>query len=426
MRKFILLFSLALVLALIAIPVHRQTNSAMQNSSYSYLAEVFDRSLATTQTDKNSRNVNNNSLGFMVSYAPTDETPEFDSISKKVAFTYDNAVAALAFIAVDDRQRAKQIVDTLVAAQQRDRFYQDGRLRNAYKSGKLDPAASDFLLPGSYDEATDSWQESEFDVSTHTGNVAWAMLALLGYYESYGGEEYLASAIALGEWVEQHCRDERGAGGYLGGYKGWEPEPEPLQYKSTEHNLDLYAAFARLHLLTENSTWQNRAEHAKQFVFALWDADEGKFWTGTEDDGVTIYREVVPVDAQAWTPLALKEASQPYWQCLEYAEKHHRVESGFDFNRDGDGVWYEGTAQMALAYRETGQLQKARKVLAMLAAGKEPSGAMPTTNRETLTTGFVQPDGNSWLYFRSLHVGATAWTVLAEQGVNPFWLGSDP
>lgn len=326
-------------------------------------------------------------------------------------------------MAVDDRERAKLIVDTLVNAQQRDRFYQDSRLRNAYKGGKFDPEASYYLLPGSYDESTKSWQESEFDVSTHTGNVAWAMLALLGYYESYGGKEYLASAIALGEWVEQHCRDERGAGGYLGGFKGWEPQPERLNYKSTEHNLDLYAAFARLYLLTKNSVWQERANRAKEFVFAMWDADEDKFWTGTEDDGVTIYREVIPVDAQAWTPLALKDLARPYWQCLDYAERNHRVEAGFDFNQDRDGVWYEGTAQMALAYQETGQPEQAKQVLAMLAAGKVPSGGMPTTNRETLTTGFVQPDGNPWLYFRSLHVGATAWTVLAERGINPFWLG---
>ncbi|WP_319419862.1 AGE family epimerase/isomerase [Pleurocapsa sp. FMAR1] len=425
-RLFIQFSCLVLITITVLIAFNNvYVNSTVKNSSYSYLAEVFDRSLATTQTDKNSsKQSSKNDLGFMVSYAAIDNSPEFDSISEKVAFTYDNAVAALAFIASDDQERAKQIVDTLVAAQKGDRFFQDGRIRNAYKAGKFDPDSTYFLLPGRYDESTKSWQESEFNVSTHTGNVAWAMLALLGYYQSYGGEEYLESAIALGQWIEQNCRDARGAGGYTGGYTGWEAQQTKLSYKSTEHNLDLYAAFTRLYLLTKEPAWQERANYAQQFVFAMWNSDGGNFWTGTEDDGATIYREVIPLDAQAWTPLALKAASKPYWQCLKYAEQHQKVAGGFDFNQDRDGIWYEGTAQMALAYQAINQPRKAEAVLAMLEAGQEPSGGMPTTDKTTLTTGFIQPDGNPWLYFRSLHVGATAWAVLAERGVNPFWLGS--
>ena len=425
--KFIYFSCLALILTLMLAHLNnRQTSLAIENSSYSYLAQVFDRSIATTQTDKNSqKDSSKNDLGFMVSYAPQNaDTPEFDAISQKVAFTYDNALAALAFIASDDRQRAKQIVDTLVAAQKRDRAFDDGRIRNAYKGGRFDPSSTHFLLPGKYDAPTNSWQESEFHVSTHTGNVAWAMLALLGYYESYGGDEYLQAAIAMGQWIEQNCRDGRGAGGYTGGYTGWGTQQQKLSYKSTEHNLDLYAVFARLYLLTGESAWQERADYAKQFVVAMWNGKQGHFWTGTEDDGTTIYREVIPLDAQAWTPLALGAAAEPYLKCLEYAQQHHALKGGFDFNRDKDGVWYEGTAQMALAYQETDRPQKARAVLAMLDAGKQRSGAMPTTDGTTLTTGFIQPDGNPWLYFHSLHVGATAWAVLAERGVNPFWLGS--
>jgi 3-dehydroquinate dehydratase len=421
--KFIQLSCLALILTMIlTIPDDRPTNCT-QNINYSYLTQVFDRSFATTQTDKNVQKHNKNDLGFMISYAPINSTPEFEAIAEKAAFTYDNAVAALAFIALDDRERAKQIVDTLVAAQKRDRFFQDGRIRNTYKGGAFDPESSHFLLPGRYDETSGSWQETEFNVSTHTGNVAWAMLALLGYYESYGGEEYLKSAIAMGEWIEQNCRDRQGTG-YTAGYTGWEEQQQKLSYKSTEHNLDLYAAFTRLYLLTGEPAWQERADSAREFVLTMRDRHTGHFWTGTEEDGVTIYREVIPLDAQAWAPLALKATAQSNWQCLKYAQQHHSVKAGFDFNQDRDGVWYEGTAQMALAYQETNQPEKAEAVLAMLKAGQEPSGGMPTSDRNTLTTGFIQPDGNPWLYFRSLHVGATAWTVLAEQGVNPFWLGS--
>jgi hypothetical protein len=430
--RFIQLSCLALILAtLLIIPNNHPINSD-QTINYNYLAQVFDRSLGTTQTDKNvQKDQRKNELGFMISYAPINSTPEFEAIAQKVAYTYDNAVAALAFIALDDRERARKIVDTLVAAQKRDRFFQDGRIRNAYKGGRFDNQSTHFLLPGRYDEVSGSWQETEFNVSTHTGNVAWAMLALLGYYESYGGEEYLQSAIAMGQWIEQNCRDQQGIG-YTAGYTGWEGKQQKLSYKSTEHNLDLYAAFTRLYLLTGEPVWHERGDRAKEFVLTMSDHQTGHFWTGTEDDGVTIYREVIPLDAQAWTPLAIKKTAPFNWRCLEYAEQHHkvkhrvknRVKTGFDFNQDKDGIWYEGTAQMALAYQETNQPEKAQAVLAMLKAGQEPSGGMPTTDQNTLTTGFIQPDGNPWLYFRSLHVGATAWAILAEQGVNPFWMGS--
>lgn len=69
-------------------------------------------------------------------------------------------------------------------------------------------------------------------------------------------------------------------------------------------------------------------------------------------------------------------------------------------------------------------IKKAQAVLTMLQAGQEPFGGMPTCDRRTLTTGLIQPDGTPRLYFRSLHIGATAWAVLAER-VNPFWLGND-
>jgi len=39
------------------------------------------------------------------------------------------------------------------------------------------------------------------------------------------------------------------------------------------------------------------------FVEAMWDAEEGKFWTGTAADGLTINKTVIPLDVQAWAVL---------------------------------------------------------------------------------------------------------------------------
>lgn len=369
---------------------------------------------------------------FLVSYETIRSKEDFDVVMSNVAFTYDNALALLAFLAAGEDKRAKLIADALVYAQEHDRFYKDGRLRNAYQGGDLTlppgwaphGRIGTVRIPGYYDLKKNQWFEDRVQVGTYAGNVAWAMLALLAYYEMKGGDTYLKAAIRMGEWVEKNCRDTRGAGGYTAGFEGWEPNPVKLMYKSTEHNIDLYAAFQRLYLVTKDEKWRKRAEHAKKFVLAMWDSAEGKFWTGTVEDGVKINKEVIPLDVQAWALLSLREESKPYWKALKFAESHHRVGKGFDFNQDRDGIWFEGTAQMALAYHFTGQKEKWQTLVSFLKSAQLPSGGLPAANKDGLTTGFYLHDGKPWLYFRRAHVGATAWLILAEKGVNPFWMGS--
>lgn len=79
---------------------------------------------------------------------------------------------------------------------------------------------------------------------------------------------------------------------------------------------------------------------------------------------------------------------------------------------------------MAVAYQFTGQLDKSKPLISTLLAAQDASGGIPAVNRDGLTTGFALPTGEPWFYFHRLHVGATAWMIFAEKGVNPFWLGS--
>lgn len=365
---------------------------------------------------------------LLLSYETVRSNDRFDRVMRNVAFVYDNAVALMAFLAAGDERRARLIAQALVEAMHQDRFYEDGRLRNAYQAGdlRLPPGwapngrARAVRLPGYYDARSGCWMEDAYQVGTNTGNMAWAMLALLAFYEATGESRWLEAAGRLGEWVDQHCRDERGAGGYMAGYEGWEPNPRRLTYKSTEHNIDLAAAFRRLFRATQQERWRQRSLHAARFVKAMWDAKEGKFWTGVLDDGVTINRSVIPLDVQAWAFLALGWSPdgivdpQSLRRGLDYAEQHLRVGDGYDYNQDRDGVWLEGTAQMALAYRLARAEGRSRQLLVFLASQQLASGALPAAQPERLTTGF------GWYYYRRPHVGATAWYVLAERGLNPF------
>jgi hypothetical protein len=239
---------------------------------------------------------------------PTRDAPS----TRNACFLYDNALAILAFLARGTKEgvrRARLLADALLYCQEHDRAFRDGRLRNAYMSGDIPLHPGEPVrLPGWWDAQAERWYEDRFQVSTHTGNLAWAMIALLGVYERTQEGKYLQAAVRLGEWVQANCFDAQGPGGYTGGWEGWEETEEHPQgqeratFKSTEMNLDLIVAFERLYQATGDEQWRDRANHARQFVEAMWNEQEGRFLTGTTRDGVTPNVEQRPLDVNTWAP----------------------------------------------------------------------------------------------------------------------------
>jgi hypothetical protein len=292
-------------------------------------------------------------------------------------------------------------------------------------------------MPGFWDCTMQQWFEDRFQVSTHTGNVAWPMIALLTYYQKKGGAQYLEAAKMMGEWIEGR-RQGLGFGGYLGGFEGWEKpstefpnDPVEVPWASTEHNLDTFVAFTKMLQVTGDCIWQDRADHARAFVEEMWDHDSfrGCFLTGTKDAD-TLNTEVLPLDAQAWSVLALHDALDKFPSVLECAEIHHLTEKdgfrGFDFNEDKDGVWFEGTAHIVGAYTKAGQKNKADEFLTQLrlaqtSASNANGKGLVAASHDGVTTGFKQLNGvDDLLLFARLHIAATGWHVFGELGANPY------
>jgi hypothetical protein len=190
----------------------------------------------------------------------------------------------------------------------------------------------------------------------------------------------------------------------------------------------VYVAFMKLWEQTGERVWRERAMWAKGFVRAMWNAIEGHFWTGTTDDGVTINTAVIPADVQNWALMALGEAGV-YGAAVAWVEQNCLVTEaccngitlqGMDFNNDRDGIWWEGTAHTALALRI---LQQHPAAAALLRALRRAQQCAPRTNgrgivatcHDGVTTGL------DWQYYNRLHIGATAWYLLAERQHNPFW-----
>ena len=371
------------------------------------------------------------------------------------AQVYDQAVVLLAFLArhqPDDLRRAELLARTLVEAQHKDRTFKDGRLRNAYAGGELlDPDLGTTRFPGSYDWTARRFVEDENAVGTDTGDMAWAALALVQAHAllpKRPGDPFLNAAVSLARWIVTNTRVEDPWGGFSGGFQGFEravgvPEGQQRRsYRSTEHNLDLAALFAHLVAATsdpaESARWAAQMTHARSFVDKMRadGASVSPYWTGTSAGaGLEINKSVVPLDVQTWSVLSSRAPSRSTgaldWALTNCTESGSR--DAFDFNcHDGDGAWWEGTAQVAAALRWLKRDGDAAPMLTRLQAAQlkdtPAAGALPAASRCGLTTGFSRTlHGKTvpWVYTNWPHIGATAWFIFAALGVNPYFVG-DP
>jgi hypothetical protein len=361
---------------------------------------------------------------------------DFDFVLRNIAFTYDNALALLAFLAEDSAdglRRARLIGDAFVYASQHDRSYNDGRLRDAYAAGdiSLPPGwapngrTGTVPIPGFYIDSTQTFVEIE-QGHMSTGNNAWGMIALLALHRSTGDARYLTAALQMAQFVEGFRQETGNYHGFRGGLD--QPEsatPSPFVWASAEHNLDLYAAFFRLAQATADSQWLTEAEHARLFLESMWDSSIGCYRAGTLDPSTRNEGAgKLPVDVQAWSMLAVPTVLSLHPDVLSCVETHHVTTdqdlTGVDFNDDKDGVWFEGSAQFAVAYEQALQESSAQALRSMLAQAQAtpPFGdgfGIAAASRDGLTTGF------DFLYFRRRHVGATAWNILAQLAFNPFY-----
>lgn len=193
------------------------------------------------------------------------------------AFTYDNALAILAHLAVgteDGRARAVMLGDALIHAQEHDPAYDDGLLRQAYNVGPYVyydgvPQPDGFVRA---DGTANVGTQFGF-TGTAVGDMAWAGIALSALARRTGKRRFLAAAVRIGEWIERTGRTDEPLGGYKFGVNG---ANEKLPFTSTEHNTDLVCLFGRLARLTGDRVWWTRRARAEAFVKRMWEAGPGR------------------------------------------------------------------------------------------------------------------------------------------------------
>ena len=354
---------------------------------------------------------------------------------KNAAFSYDNALTAMAFLSEGKKSEAKTIVDAFLYAIDNDRSLSDNkenkgkRVRNAYAAGDISSFPgwnSGARLPGWYEAESYTWYEDAYQVGSNCGNTAFVAMALLQYYRAYGGKQYLSAACSLMDWVLENCKD--GTDGFTAGFDGWE-EADPKvvtkhTYKSTEHNLDLYAVFNALASMTKEEKYAQAAESAKRFILSMYDAKRGLFCTGTGNDGKTPSKEVIVLDAQVWCALSLGDLFEPYEKALDLVRSMKTKEGAYPFRVSGEeeGFWAEGSAFTALLLRKRGEWTDYEQVMDALVSLQSKGGLFPAASVKHLFTGIYLSDGSRWEYSDDRHIAPTAWFVMAVNGFNPYEL----
>lgn len=368
------------------------------------------------------------------------------------AFTYDNALLALAFLArgrSDDIERAIIIGKALLYAQQTDPAG-DGRLRQAYMAGTADSHGV-FVTPG-----------LSFFQGSAVGDVAWAGIALAQLYARTRVQAYLQGALRAATFIETTTRDNTNVppGGYFFG--------NGQTNKSTEHNIDVYALFTMLAQLSGDNSWLEGAAHARAFVEAMFDAPSGHFWTGTSDP-THIFFNNSPEDVQTWSYLAFQDST--FAVTLDWVKTNlATTDTTFAFNNgwgvngslrlrvsgmtfaslsklgtvlgdntvDADAVWLEGTSHLIAALLQRrlpaksdipsfhGDVDLAAALFESMQVAQNSLGTEQTVNGQPLVIGqgitaatSILNTGFGFNYFPFLHIGATSWYGMAGQAANP-------
>jgi len=384
----------------------------------------------------------------------TDELGLFST-----AFVYDNALAICALLADGRRssvETARVIGDGLVFAQEHDPDHADGRLRQGYNVGPYtfyDGAAQPDGFVRADGHANVGWQFGF--LGTAVGDMAWPGIALLQLHGATHDPRYRDAAVRIGEWITATTWSTAPLGGFSFGVDG---ANQPVPNGSTEHNVDCVAFFTMLRRVTGDRRWTDAAEHALAFVDRMWEPAQGWFWTGT-NDGVEINRDPVPLDPATWSRLAIRE--RRYDGALDWAGAALAVTddagaptsqlpdgervSGVTFSTASpassaqyngitvhpQGVWLEGTAQLATALVDRdrrGDRQQAQALLAQVRHAQDVLGAGQRLGGVEVDGGVVAASslldtGFGFGYFQVQHVGATSWFLLASTGSNPMRWG---
>lgn len=312
----------------------------------------------------------------------------FSYSDSKRSYTYDQALAALAFTWAGHRREAELILNAL------------SNLQSPVGSWKFSYEPGQKLL------------SVDAETGPISGAIAWVVMAMNAYRLQYGlgtydvaaerALDYLAGQRVAVEWGDTHTHPIRFS-------------PQRPSVVSVEHNLDAYSAF----LNSKLPRHQQIAPDLRKYVESMWDTTH--FHAGFDLDAKAPNRSELYLDTQSWGVLALGAYYSGLETSCDHFFKTDPVAGFFDYhpaNRElastsDHPVWTEGSFGMLLAM-EAAQMPECRgKTRAQILAGLETltntKGGVP----------YATPSSNRD-FSQSPSIAGTAWLYFLKVGFNPF------
>lgn len=297
-----------------------------------------------------------------------------DGVNK--SYTYDNVLAAMAFMQTGNFGLAEEILDTLC---------------NEVKVNSKGAPYESYIYsdPSGLGSGT-----------VYAGNAAWFLQALNIYQKLKSTTKYYVTQKKLADFLVS-LQDSSN-----GGIRGSSTD----YWKSTEHNLISYVALQNFSKLNKLNSYSKKAAKIKKFLKSsqIWDGE--RFYRG-EDDPTEV------VDVQSLGVLVLGKS---YSSALDWAEQNLKayksyntyIVTGFDFDANLDTVWLEGTLQAALAFNKIGNASKYNFFISEAEKTLQNNGSeLLATNQGTA--------GEYWILEPCQAVAPTAWLIFTYQKFNP-------
>ncbi len=335
--------------------------------------------------------------------------------------TFNNAVTAMAFILVREKERAERILDFYASRTDtsninlnKQNFFYNGETRGFYQNVDLNNSSYNAFI-------CDRWM----------GDNAWLLLAYKYYEKEYGFDSkplynfittYLKNFL-----LDFYIDDPFGHGGFVRHGWRWGPrnssqpqndyqlhetdlEGNPIGHE--EGNIDAYAA---LKLCGE----LEKSEKIKQWLDYRISELEG------------IPNISLPLDLYSWRSLAFCDEGEYYRELVMVPENDPRFKKNVTFlGREATGffstadslvqnVWLDGLGHMVCAFFSSGYAEKGNfysiqldSFLINRSFGNLNCLAVPYTANKT--------GGYDWVDITKGFSSSCAWYIFAKNGFNPF------
>lgn len=294
---------------------------------------------------------------------------------------YDNSLAALVFMTQGEIHRAEKIFD----------FF-NSRLESEFEANG-----------GGFFQFRDALGEGGERI--WMGDNAWLLIAVNHYHALTGSKKYQPLADALDAWL----RKLQKANGSIKGGKEANGSDIPAVTEGMITAFIAVKGYDKFHSKLLRYLKKNRWDAENSLLIACPENPHFKYALDLHSLGSLIFT--------AFPEKALYDASR-FYTTQEHPSGKGSI-SGFCFDEDRDVVWYEGTAQMALAYKRYGLKKQAAFLLNELQKGVIKSqfngslGGLPYSSGSGTTFGSdplwdhahnrAALSSNAWFYFASVN-----------------------